>query len=222
VEVLTLTLDEADPEEPSIFNRIFGLEKELNHAGLDLNVKRGVITKISMGESSSTDSFFFKCPKLPSDREARIGVRQDPQNPKRKQKIFGFNAVIDTSIEVELGLELPVACSTLAGNALEGKHYILNREQLLHYHGKTSKIDLADAKYDEHDNYAFSRSHGAIPMIDYDPRRQKRHSSSFEGKSLRSRWMSLCPLWGPHSPKRVRFQLSKSKLFLPEAVCIVK
>lgn len=170
VEVLTLTLDEADPEEPSIFNRIFGLEKELHHAGLDLDVKRGVITKISMGESSSTDSFFFKCPKLPSDREARIGVRQDPQNPNRKQKIFGFNAVIDTSIEVELGLELPVACSTLAGNALEGKHYILNREQLLHYHGKTSKIDLADAKYDEHDNYAFSRSHGAIPMIDYDPR----------------------------------------------------
>jgi hypothetical protein len=71
---------------------------------------------------------------------------------------------------MELGLELPVACSTLAGNAQEGKHYILNREQLLQYHGKASKIDLADAKYDEHDNYAFSRSHGAIPMIDYNPR----------------------------------------------------
>jgi len=162
VEVLTLSLDEADPEKPSVFNQIFGLENELHHAGLDLNVKRGVIAKISMGESSSSDSFFFKCPKLPSDREARIGVRRDPQNPNRKQKIFGFNAVIDTSIEMEFGLELPVACSTLAGNAQEGKHYILNREQVLHYHGKTSRIDLADAKYDEHDNYAFSRSHGAI------------------------------------------------------------
>ena len=170
VEVLTLSLNGADPDNPSIFNRIFALENELQQAGLDLNVKRGVITKISMGESNSTDSFFFKCPKLPSDREARIGVRRNPQNPNRKQKIFGFNALIDTSIETELGLELPVACSTLAGNAQEGKHYIFNREQLLQYHGKTSKIDLADAKYDEHDNYAFSRSHGAIPMIDYNPR----------------------------------------------------
>ena len=172
VEVLTLSLDEADPEKPSVFNQIFGLEKELHRVGLDLNVKRGVITKISMGESSSSDSFFFKCPKLPSDREARIGVRRDPQNPNRKQKIFGFNAVIDTSIEMELGLELPVACSTLAGNAREGKHYILNREQLLEYHGKTSKIDLADTKYDEHDNYAFSRAHSDIPMIDYNPRNE--------------------------------------------------
>jgi hypothetical protein len=170
VEILTLSLNGADPDEPSIFNRIFGLENELQQAGLDLNVKRGVITKISMGESRFTDSFFFKCPKLPSDREARIGVRRDPQNPNRKQKIFGFNAVIDTSVEMDLGLELPVACTTLAGNAHEGKHYIINREQILEYHGKTSKIDLADAKYDEHDNYAFSRFHGAIPIIDYNPR----------------------------------------------------
>jgi len=90
--------------------------------------------------------------------------------------------VIDTSIEMELGLELPVACSTLAGNAHEGKHYILNREQLLHYHGKTSRIDLADAKYDEHDNYTFSRSHGAIPLIDYNPRSEKRRHSRLKGK----------------------------------------
>jgi len=172
VEVLTLFLKEADPEEPSIFNQIFGLEKELHNAGLDLIVKRGVITKIDMGESALADSFFFRCPKLPSDMEAKIGVRRDPQNPNRKQKIFGFNAVIDTSIELELGLELPVACSTIAGNAQEGKHYIVNREQILRYHGKTSKIDLADAKYDEHDNYKFSRAHGAIPIIDYNPRNE--------------------------------------------------
>jgi hypothetical protein len=33
-----------DPEGPSIFNRIFELEDELNEARLDLMVKRGVIT----------------------------------------------------------------------------------------------------------------------------------------------------------------------------------
>jgi hypothetical protein len=47
---------------------------------------------------------------------------------------------------MDIGLELPVACSTLAGNAHEGKHYIINRDQILEYHGKTSKINLADAK----------------------------------------------------------------------------
>jgi hypothetical protein len=31
---------------------------------------------------------------------------------------------------------------------------------------------LADAKYDEHDNFDFSRSHGAIPIIDYNPRNE--------------------------------------------------
>jgi len=173
VEVLSLFLKEADSDRPSVFNGIFELEEKLNEARLDLMVKRGIITGAVMRDSISSESFFFKCPKLPADMEARIGVRRDPQNPNRKQKIFGFNAVIDTSVEMGLGLELPVACSTLAGNAHEGKHYIINREQILEHHGKTSKIDLADAKYDEHDNFAFSRSNGAIPIIDYNPRSEK-------------------------------------------------
>lgn len=189
VEVLTLFLKETDSERPSVFNRIFVLEKELHEARLDLMVKRGVITRIEMGESISSDAFFFRCPKLPADMEARIGVRRDPQNPNRKQKIFGFNAVIDTAIELELGLELPVACSTIAGNAHEGKHYIVNREQILRYHGKASKIDLADVKYDEHNNYDFSRSHGAIPIIDYNPRNEKLSATALKERGYdRNGW----------------------------------
>jgi hypothetical protein len=114
VEVLTLFLKEANPEESaaktagksSTFNRIFGLEKELHEESLDLIVKRGVITKIDIRDSTSSDAFFFRCPKLPTDMDARIDVRRDPQNPNRKQKIFCFNAVIDTSVEMDLGLEL--------------------------------------------------------------------------------------------------------------------
>ena len=180
VEVLTLALEEANHEKPttqtgantSIFNQIFSLKDELQSANLDLIVKRGMFTKFSMGDDIKSDSFFFRCPKLPSDTEARIGVRQNPQNPNRKEKIFGFNAVIDTSIELSLGIELPVACTTIAGNAEEGKHFITNREQILEHHGKTSRIDLADAKYDEHNNYKFSRSHGSIHIIDYNPRNE--------------------------------------------------
>ena len=173
VELLTLSLEEANPDKPSIFNQVFGLEEQLQDAGLDLVVKRGIITEIFIGDDPDDDSFFFRCPKLPADMDARIGVRRNPQNPNHKQKIFGFNAVIDTSMELTLGIELPVACTTLAGNADEGKHYITNKEQSLEHHDRTSKIDLGDAKYDEHHNYQFSRSHGAIPIIDYNPRNEK-------------------------------------------------
>jgi hypothetical protein len=62
----------------------------------------------------------------------------------------------------------------LAGNALEGRHFITNKEQILSRHGATANIHLADAKYDELQNYAYSRSQGAIPIIDYNPRNENR------------------------------------------------
>ncbi|MCX5845955.1 MAG: transposase [Deltaproteobacteria bacterium] len=170
VEILTLCLREADPEKPSIFNQIFGVKEELQKAGLDLVVKRGVFTEIILGDSAKTDSFFFRCPKLPHDPDARIGVRRNPRNPNHTEKIFGFNAIIDTAIELDLGIELPVSCTVIAGNGEEGRHFITNKNQILHHHGKTSKIHIADAKYDEINNYNFSRSRGAIPIIDYNPR----------------------------------------------------
>jgi hypothetical protein len=182
VEILTLSLQKANLDKPSIFNQIFALKEKLQKAGLDLVVKRGVLSKIVLDDNAFTDSLFFRCPKLPSDMDARIGVRRNPQNPNRKQKIFGFNAIIDTSIELELGLELPVACTTIAGNAEEGRHFITNREQILRHHGKTSKIDLADAKYDEHANYEFSRSHGAIPIIDYNPRNENLSATALKDR----------------------------------------
>jgi hypothetical protein len=182
VEVFSLCLQEANPDTPSGLNQIFGLQNELQKAGLDLVPKRGVITGINLDTNTKTDSFFFRCPRLPADMDARIGVRRNPQNPDRKQKIFGFNAVIDTAIDLGLGIELPVACTTIAGNAEEGKQFITNREQILAHHGKSSKIDLADAKYDELDNYAYSRSNGAIPIIDYNPR-----SENLSAPALRQR-----------------------------------
>ncbi|MFH1628238.1 MAG: transposase [Pseudomonadota bacterium] len=170
VEVQTLALQQADPEKPSIFNQIFGVQEELQRENLDLIVKRGVFTEVILGDSAKTDSFFFRCPKLPHDMDARIGVRRNPKNPDRIEKIFGFNAIIDTSIELDLGIELPVACTTIAGNGEEGRHFITNKNQILDQHDRVSKIHLADAKYDEIRNYELSRSQGAIPLIDYNPR----------------------------------------------------
>jgi hypothetical protein len=40
-----------------------------------------------------------------------------PSNPDKTEIIFGYNAIITTSIEPQLGIELPVGCITIAGNA---------------------------------------------------------------------------------------------------------
>jgi len=96
-------------QRPSVLNQIFGLKEELQIVGLDLVAKRGVFTEIVMGDTTHTDSFFFRCPKLTSDMDARIGVSRNPQNPNKKQKIFGFDAIIDTSIDLN---RLVLACYT--------------------------------------------------------------------------------------------------------------
>jgi len=113
------------------------------------------------------------CPKLPKDKDARIGVRRHPLYPDKKEKIFGYNAIISTSVEPHLGIELPVAVSNIAGNAEEGSYLVINREQIREHHGCKTAVDLADSKYDTINNYNYIRNQGAIPIIDYNPRNEK-------------------------------------------------
>lgn len=178
VELMSLNLKVADPENPNPFGKIFGLEEELKTQGLDITIKRINFHSISLSE---IDSFFFRCPKLPSDPEARIGVRRNPKNPDKLEKIFGYNAIMTTSIELSLGLELPVGCLNISGNAEEGNQFIPLKEQISRHHPNT-KVDLADAKYDELHNYEYARKIGSIPLIDYNVRNE---NVSVEGLKLR-------------------------------------
>jgi hypothetical protein len=168
VELLTLSLKIADPEMPNPFNKIFGVEEELKAHGLDVIVRKIHFHSINIDQ---IDSFFFRCPKLPSDTEARIGVRRNPKNPDKVEKVFGYNAIITTSIELSLGLELPVGCLTISGNAEEGNQFIPLKKQLSRHHPDT-KIDVADAKYDELHNYEYARTTHSIPLIDYNVRNE--------------------------------------------------
>ncbi len=168
VELLTLSLKIADPEKPNPFNKIFGVDEELKSHGLDVSIRKIHFHSIDIDQ---IDSFFFRCPKLPSDMEARIGVRRNPKNPDKVEKVFGYNAILTTSIELSLGIELPVGCLTISGNAEEGNQFIPLKEQLSSHHPNT-KIDVADAKYDELHNYQFTRATGSIPLIDYNIRNE--------------------------------------------------
>ncbi|RLB99112.1 MAG: hypothetical protein DRH34_13085 [Deltaproteobacteria bacterium] len=148
---------------------LFGVKEELDKHGMFINVIRSNLFEVNLCEGHAK----FCCPKIPKDTDARIGVRRDPQNASRKQKIFGYNLVLSTSVELNLKLELPVAATNISGNGEEGKKIITNTEQIKAHHGSVTKIDIADAKYDIIKNYTCLRKNGSIPIIDYNKRNEK-------------------------------------------------
>ena len=89
-----------------------------------------------------------------------------------KEKIFGYNLVLSTSVELHLKIELPVAVTNISGNAEEGAQIIENKEQIHNHHKCQVKIDIADAKYDIISNYNYIRAKGSIPIIDYNRRNE--------------------------------------------------
>ena len=165
-----LAFYDAEPTDEQTNTAIlFGVQELLNRQQLCINTVRSNVTNIDLNHGSMT----ICCPKLPKDTDARIGVRRDPKNPDKKQKIFGYNLVLSTSVELHLKIELPVAISNIAGNAQEGSQIITNKQQIVSHHKCQVKIDIADAKYDTIDNYNYIRSSGSIPIIDYNPRNEK-------------------------------------------------
>ncbi len=148
---------------------LFGVKEQLDKQNLCINTIRSSVSGINFDDGSMT----IACPKLPKDTDARIGVRRDPQNPNKKQKIFGYNLVLTTSVEVHLKLELPVAVTNIAGNAEEGSLIIVNDNQIIaHHRTAANRLDIADAKYDIAKNYEYIRANGSIPIIDYNSRRE--------------------------------------------------
>jgi hypothetical protein len=167
-----LSFADGDPSQEQVNTAIlFDVKKELDKQNLCINTIRSNVSAINFNDGSMT----ICCPKLPKDVDARIGVRRNPQDPNRKQKIFGYNLVLTTSVEIHLRLELPVAVTNIAGNADEGSQIIDNKEQIQKHHPVVTnsvKIDIADAKYDITKNYHYIRGKGSIPIIDYNPRNE--------------------------------------------------
>ncbi len=122
---------------------LFGVEDELNRQQLCINTIRSNVTDIDFNDDSMT----ICCPKLPKDTDARIGVRRDPKNPDKIEKIFGYNLVLTTSVELLLKIELPVAVTNISGNAEEGGLLVQNKNQIQQHHSTATdqtKIDIAD------------------------------------------------------------------------------
>jgi len=219
ITILSFTLENAS-EQPSAVDtnnlKFFRIEEPLAKLGLVLRFREsnGHALAVSSILGETSDSFSFRCPKLPYDRDARIGVRRMPSNPDKTEKVFGYNAIITTSIEPQLGIELPVGCITIASNAEEGNTFIPLQEQIRRFRYANAKTHLLDAKYDELDNYEFVRKQGAIPLIDYNPRNEKLVREALLQRGYdRNGWpiVSYCNL-------PIRCRGSKGFLFLLQAV----
>jgi len=120
-------LSREDDQEQSELAGILGVEKKFSQKGLSLKLTSSCISKIDL--TGNTPLIYVKCPRMPSDLEAKVGYRRSNHNPNKKVKIFGFQAMITTSIEVEIGLELPVGCATSSGDELDGSYLISERRK---------------------------------------------------------------------------------------------
>jgi len=185
-----LSFADAQPSAEQINTAIlFQVKELLDKQNLALQTIRSNVSTINLDDGS----FTISCPKLPKDTDARIGVRRDPQNPTKKQKIFGYNAVLSTSVELQLGIELPVAITNISGNAEEGSQLVSNKEQILNHHQCQVEIDIADSKYDITSNYEYIRGTGSIPIIDYNPRNENLSKQSLQQRGYNQNGWPFSP-----------------------------
>jgi len=94
-----------------------------------------------------------RCPRIPADLEAKIGCKRSNHNPHKKVKAFGYQAMITTNIELEIGLELPVGCMTTSADKLDISYLIPEREKLIKEHGFLPYFDIGDCGFDVEKNF---------------------------------------------------------------------
>ena len=98
-------LPKEEDQRQSELAHILALEERLSQGGLYLKLLSSHISKIDLTQDEPL--IYVNCPKIPADLEAKIGYRRSNHNPNKKVKVFGYQAMITTNIELEIGLELP-------------------------------------------------------------------------------------------------------------------
>ena len=162
---------EQESHDPST-EKLLGIEKELRECNLMLKPIRSNISKVE--PNLKEHPVYVRCPKIPSDLDAKTGHRRDKVNPDKTEYVFGYNLVTATSVEPELGMELPL--SSFVGNGFlhEGSVLIPIKKRIQAHHPYfETGIVVADAGYDDTDNYKDIRSSKAVPFIDYNVRGEK-------------------------------------------------
>lgn len=139
--------------------------KEFFQRTLSLLPLKSSINLIQM--SSSLDTCLIKCPHLPSDIEARRGVRRSKEDPSRLEYVFGYDKITLTLINPLSGIELPSNSLTQEGSIYEGNYFIQLRERFKEQHPQLKiTIDLGDSYYDDEPSYDWCRENSSEPGFD--------------------------------------------------------
>ncbi len=173
--------------------------------------------------SPSLDTCLIKCPRLPSDIEARRGVRRSKEDPSRLEYIFGYNKVTLTLKNPLLGIELSSDSVTKQGNIYEGNYFIQLRQRFKdqHPHLKIA-IDLGDGHYDDESNYKWCRGNGSEPGFDYNSRGENLNEEALLKRGYDKNGTPFAPCgrftkWKCYNPKIERNCFSCEKECLKES-----
>ena len=120
---------------------------------------------------ASNGEFVGSCPKMPSDREAKIGVHIDTKNPDKSEEVFGYLHLKTTDLNLDLGLEVPLGNSTYPGNTKEGTEFIPHRSKLA-VPLRPGQMHLGDSAHDIIANYEWLHDRGAIAVFAYNRRNE--------------------------------------------------
>ncbi len=181
IEVLTFCLEAKATNSCNVSDniaKVLGVEDRLRRLGPSLKIIRSNINLVKL--EGRKQSYFVRCPRFPSDPDARIGVGKDRRDPNREEKIFGYDAIFGTSIEPDLHLEIPISCLTSSGNADERSYLPLIIEQIKQHHPKThpktappmpntiywktiGKLQLPKGKWSDSHHCLQSKKRGSIP-----------------------------------------------------------
>jgi len=105
-----------------------------------------------------------RCPTMPSDLEAKIGVHVDTKHPDKTAAIFGDVHRTTTDLNPALTLELPIGNSTDPANAKEGTGFIPHRRTLA-VPVQPGQRQLGDSANDRTANDEWLHQRGAIAVF---------------------------------------------------------
>ena len=93
--------------------------------------------------------------------------------PNKIEPVFGYKAVIMTSVEIELELELPIMAATGLGALDEAKTFLKIHQKLKEYSAFKTDYHIMDSGYDAEYVYEYVRENDAHPIIDYNYKNEK-------------------------------------------------
>jgi len=221
INLFSFSFSRFDPnkEQDGTF-RLLGIEDKLKEFSLMLLPLRSSISLIQM--SPSLDTCWIKCPHLPSDIEARRGVRRSKEDPSRLEYVFGYDKITLTLKDPLLGIELPSDSVTKEGSIYEGNFFIQLRERFKEQHPQPKiTIDLGDGHYDDGANYKWGRENESEPGFDYNKRNENLNEEALLMRGYDKNGTPFAPCsrltkWKCYDPKTKRSSFSCKKEYLRE------